>query len=129
MTGTRAPAASANGCWRWSCTPRPSTEGGPATPATLPPPLHRRSALDGPRSFVLAALRALHRCPRRRADGRPPVTEGMAHNTETICFVGIDRPRSFRDDTQRHPSEHLILRRPRCLAGGVVSAKALLPAS
>jgi hypothetical protein len=25
----------------------------------------------------------------------------MAHNTETIFFVGIDRPRSFRDDIQR----------------------------
>jgi hypothetical protein len=30
--------------------------------------------------------------------GLPACTEGTAHNTQRIFLVGIDRPRSFRDD-------------------------------
>src|SRR4030095_11993818 len=74
------------------------------------------SALDGPGLFVLAALRALHRRPAAGSPScrwrRPPaprgrphgcrLSGGTAHNTQTSLFVGIDRPHSFRDDTQRN---------------------------
>jgi hypothetical protein len=62
-----------------------------------------RPPLTAPRSFVLAALRAL---PHDPAGGLTAARlyGGTARNTETISFVGIDRPHSFRDDTQRNPS-------------------------
>jgi hypothetical protein len=52
-----------------------------------------RQPLTVPGLFVLAALRAPHRCP-SAADGHPPTTKERSTNP-------VDRPRSFRDDTQR----------------------------
>jgi hypothetical protein len=56
--------------------------------------------LTVPRSFVLAALRALHPDPVGGLTAAR-LYGGNGHNTETIFVVGIDHPRSFRDDIQR----------------------------
>src|SRR6266508_3632615 len=58
-----------------------------------------RQPLTAPRSFVLAALRALHPDPVGGLTAAR-LYGGMAHNNQTIFFAGIDRPRSFRDDIQ-----------------------------
>src|SRR4029450_11184344 len=107
MTGTRA-----SGC------PRPAVAGDGAAPLPtsgsrrpdpgnpIPSPYPAISPPTAPRSFVLAALRALHHDPvgglihACHQEGKGQTT-GSPHKT---LVEGLDRPRSFRDDIQRNRS-------------------------
>jgi hypothetical protein len=104
MTGTRA-----SGC------PRPAVAGDGAAPLPtsgsrrpdpgnpIPSPYPAISPPTAPRSFVLAALRALHHDPvgglihACHQEGKGQTT-GSPHRT---LVEGLDRPRSFRDDRPR----------------------------
>jgi len=63
MTGTRALGLpTASGCWWWSCSPpRHLPEGGHRPGNRFSSASILRQPFTAPRSFVLAALRALHR--------------------------------------------------------------------
>jgi hypothetical protein len=108
MTGTRAtgcpgPAVAGDGAASPLDT-RPRRPD-PAIPSPSPPIL--RPALDGPRSFVPAALRALHHDPvggLLRACHQEGKADQQAPGRTATLVEGLDRPRSFRDDKQRNPS-------------------------
>jgi hypothetical protein len=105
MTGTRAsgcprPAVAGDGAAAHLDTP---PKGGPRQ-GTAPSSLSiLRQPLTAPRSFVLAALRALHPDP---VGGLTPARlyGGNGAPPRRASFPGIDRPRSFRDDTQKNRS-------------------------
>jgi hypothetical protein len=73
---------------------------GSSNSANRSSPLHPASALTGPGSSALAALRVLTVDP--SAGPRPPTSnEEAAFHPEVYFTRPIDRPRSFRDDTHQ----------------------------
>jgi Cytochrome b(N-terminal)/b6/petB len=68
----------------------------PAGPPSRPP-----SGSPQPAKFVLAALRHSTMDPVGGLTAAPPVPRKRTHNPPTSLVIGIDRPRAFRDDTQR----------------------------
>jgi hypothetical protein len=109
MTGTRALGLpTASGCWRWSCSTLDNRlKEAQHLRQPLPPRLHPVSALEAPRSSVLTTLRALTQ-PRQRDDSCP-LYAGKGTQHQATLSEGIDRPHSFRDDTQRNHSEQLFV--------------------
>jgi hypothetical protein len=106
MTGTRALGLPwASGCWRWSChPPRHLPEGGRQSRQPSLLRFYPASALDGPKVARPRCAAGAPPLTRRRADSCPPLQKER-HTTQAIFVGGIDRPRSFRDDTQRNRSD------------------------
>jgi hypothetical protein len=70
--------------------------GGRETPATARPGKARASSLASERNAGRSILPS-----GGWDDTAARLYGGNGHNTETIFFAAIDRPHSFRDDTQR----------------------------